>query len=66
MPEGLKECEKLERPIFTPSTKAEQGEHDENIHPDKCTSQEPHTTTSPQPSPHLLSIPRPFPRSPAT
>ena len=34
MPHGLKECEKLERPLFTPSTKAEQGQHDENIHPD--------------------------------
>jgi len=32
---GLVESEKLPKPIFTPSTKAEQGEHDENIHPDK-------------------------------
>lgn len=31
MPEGLRESEKLERPIWTPSTKADQGEHDENI-----------------------------------
>jgi len=31
LPVGLKECEKLPEPIFTPSTKAEQGEHDENI-----------------------------------
>jgi hypothetical protein len=31
MPEGLRECEQMERPIWTPSTKAEQGEHDENI-----------------------------------
>ncbi len=29
--EGLKESEILPEPIFTPSTKAEQGEHDENI-----------------------------------
>ena len=36
MPSGLQESEKLERPLFTPSTKAEQGEHDENIHPDRC------------------------------
>jgi phosphoribosylaminoimidazole-succinocarboxamide synthase len=36
MPAGLQESEKLERPLFTPSTKAEQGEHDENIHPDQC------------------------------
>lgn len=30
LPEGLKESSKLETPIFTPSTKAEEG-HDENI-----------------------------------
>lgn len=34
MPEGLVESQKLPEPIFTPSTKAEQGAHDENIHPD--------------------------------
>ena len=38
MPEGLVECQKLPVPIFTPSTKAEQGAHDENIHPDTGTS----------------------------
>ncbi|NIP29061.1 MAG: phosphoribosylaminoimidazolesuccinocarboxamide synthase [Candidatus Dadabacteria bacterium] len=31
LPEGLKESEKLPEPIFTPSTKAEKGMHDENI-----------------------------------
>jgi phosphoribosylaminoimidazole-succinocarboxamide synthase len=31
LPAGLRECEKLERPLFTPSTKAEQGQHDENV-----------------------------------
>lgn len=31
LPEGLRESEKLPQPIFTPSTKAEQGVHDENI-----------------------------------
>ncbi len=31
LPEGLKECEKLPMPIYTPSTKAEIGDHDENI-----------------------------------
>ena len=31
LPEGLKESEKLPQPIYTPSTKAELGEHDENI-----------------------------------
>lgn len=30
-PEGLKESQQFPTPIFTPSTKAEQGEHDENI-----------------------------------
>ncbi|KAK6543966.1 Bifunctional purine biosynthetic protein ade1 [Orbilia ellipsospora] len=35
MAEGLRESEEFEKPIYTPSTKAEQGEHDENIHPDK-------------------------------
>jgi len=34
--EGLIESEKLDEPIFTPSTKAEQGEHDENISFEKC------------------------------
>ena len=31
LPEGLKECQKLPHPIFTPSTKAPVGEHDQNI-----------------------------------
>ena len=31
LPAGLKESDKLPEPIFTPSTKAELGEHDENI-----------------------------------
>ena len=29
--EGLRECEQLPEPIYTPSTKAELGDHDENI-----------------------------------
>ena len=33
---GLVESEKLEKPVFTPSTKAEQGEHDENINFEQC------------------------------
>lgn len=33
--DGLLESQELPEPIFTPSTKAEQGAHDENIHPDK-------------------------------
>ena len=31
LPKGLQESEKFKDPIFTPSTKAEIGEHDENI-----------------------------------
>lgn len=31
LPEGLQQAEQLPEPIFTPSTKAELGEHDENI-----------------------------------
>jgi phosphoribosylaminoimidazole-succinocarboxamide synthase len=36
LPEGLLESDKLDRPLFTPSTKAEQGLHDENIDFDKA------------------------------
>lgn len=31
LPEGLKESEKLPEPIYTPSTKADLGDHDENV-----------------------------------
>lgn len=31
LPEGLVEASKLPEPIFTPATKAEQGDHDENV-----------------------------------
>lgn len=31
MPAGLQESQKLDKPLWTPSTKAEQGAHDENI-----------------------------------
>ena len=37
LPEGLKESEMLKQPLFTPSTKAELGEHDENISVEKAT-----------------------------
>jgi len=33
---GLEESDPFPTPIFTPSTKAEQGEHDENISPDQA------------------------------
>jgi phosphoribosylaminoimidazole-succinocarboxamide synthase len=35
LPEGLQESQKLPSPLFTPSTKAEQGAHDENISPEQ-------------------------------
>lgn len=31
LPEGMKESDKFDQPLFTPSTKAEIGDHDENI-----------------------------------
>lgn len=31
LPEGLKECSRLPEPVYTPSTKADIGDHDENI-----------------------------------
>lgn len=36
LPAGLRQCDKLPEPIFTPATKAEHGEHDENISFDRC------------------------------
>ncbi|KAJ7228225.1 hypothetical protein GGX14DRAFT_538596 [Mycena pura] len=36
LPAGLVESQRLPRPLFTPSTKAEQGQHDENISPEKA------------------------------
>ncbi len=36
LPAGLKQCDKLPEPLFTPSTKAEQGLHDENISPERA------------------------------
>ena len=36
LPAGLKRCQKLPEPIFTPSTKAERGTHDENINFERC------------------------------
>jgi phosphoribosylaminoimidazole-succinocarboxamide synthase len=35
LPAGLVESQKLDQPLFTPSTKADLGDHDENIHPSK-------------------------------
>ncbi len=31
LPQGMRESDRFEKPLFTPSTKADQGEHDENI-----------------------------------
>ncbi|MHB1141682.1 MAG: phosphoribosylaminoimidazolesuccinocarboxamide synthase [Sulfuricaulis sp.] len=36
LPAGLKEADRLPEPIFTPSTKAEMGQHDENINFDRA------------------------------
>ncbi|PCH44473.1 SAICAR synthetase [Wolfiporia cocos MD-104 SS10] len=36
LPVGLVESQKLPEPLFTPSTKAEQGQHDENISPERA------------------------------
>lgn len=36
LPKGLKEASRLPEPIFTPSTKAEVGDHDENISYARC------------------------------
>ena len=36
LPAGLKQCEKLPQLLFTPATKAEMGQHDENISFDRC------------------------------
>jgi phosphoribosylaminoimidazole-succinocarboxamide synthase len=37
LPEGLKESTRFEPALFTPSTKAEVGDKDINIHPDERT-----------------------------
>lgn len=37
MPKGLQESQKLETPLWTPSTKAEVGDKDENISPEEAT-----------------------------
>ncbi|MHA2407680.1 MAG: phosphoribosylaminoimidazolesuccinocarboxamide synthase [Candidatus Ranarchaeia archaeon] len=36
LPEGLKKNQKFDTPIITPTTKAERGEHDENLSPSEC------------------------------
>lgn len=37
LPQGLKKCAAIPGgPIYTPSTKAPMGQHDENIHPDRA------------------------------
>jgi len=36
LPEGLKQADRLSQVLFTPSNKAEQGQHDENITLDQC------------------------------
>jgi phosphoribosylaminoimidazole-succinocarboxamide synthase len=36
LPAGLVESSRLPEPLYTPSTKADQGTHDQNIHPDEA------------------------------
>jgi phosphoribosylaminoimidazole-succinocarboxamide synthase len=36
LPAGLRQCDKLPEPIFTPATKEESGKHDENISFERC------------------------------
>jgi phosphoribosylaminoimidazole-succinocarboxamide synthase len=36
LPAGLKQCQKLPEPIFTPATKAPRGHHDQNISFERC------------------------------
>jgi phosphoribosylaminoimidazole-succinocarboxamide synthase len=36
LPAGLRQCDKLAEPIFTPATKEEFGKHDENISFERC------------------------------
>jgi phosphoribosylaminoimidazole-succinocarboxamide synthase len=36
LPAGLKQCDKLPEPIFTPATKEEFGKHDENVNLERC------------------------------
>ena len=36
LPAGMRESDKLEPPLFTPSTKAELGQHDQNISPEEA------------------------------
>jgi len=36
LPEGLRQCDELPQPIYTPSTKAELGSHDMNISPERA------------------------------
>ena len=60
MPAGLREGERLREPIWTPSTKAEAGQKDENISPEKGASAQvpthPQTPKHPQDSSHTLSF----------
>ena len=37
LPRGLRQCDRLPEPVFTPATKAEDGEHDQNIDADEAT-----------------------------
>lgn len=55
LPPGLQEAQQLPRPLWTPSTKAQVGDHDENISPQRGRS-------SPRPCPCVARPRCPVPR----
>jgi phosphoribosylaminoimidazole-succinocarboxamide synthase len=59
LPTGLDESGRLPEPIFTPSTKAEQGAHDENIDYAGATWRRPPASSWPTPSSSSASMRRP-------
>lgn len=58
LPKGMKESTQFIPPLFTPSTKAELGDKDENIHPDKRELLPP-SCPSPSSSAALFLVPPP-------
>jgi phosphoribosylaminoimidazole-succinocarboxamide synthase len=50
LPKGMKESTQFIPPLFTPSTKAELGDKDENIHPDRRKSFPSSSTPSASPA----------------
>ncbi|GAA6032081.1 hypothetical protein JCM8097_007058 [Rhodosporidiobolus ruineniae] len=56
LPEGLKESSKFEPPLFTPSTKAEVGDKDINIHPDELAKHLPDSSLAEPLQQYALSL----------